>query len=136
MAKGETQMPMAGQYWVRYKSESWTPSSGDNGWVYYYYGMSDTLSDGGFSQNLQKAISAVSKRITDLGGYITLTDTSLFLGTVSGEKMLDQYGMPYLLELQIHASDEISSHTKCGNAWSMHVYYSADKSIYRIQNLL
>ena len=131
IAKGETTTPMAGQYWIRYKSAAWTPTSGDNAWVYYYHGPSDTLNEGSFKLPLQDALNAVSKRITDYGGYVALTDTSLFLGTVTGEKMLDKYGMPYLLEEQLHVENEISTQTKCGNKWSLQVYYTADKNIYK-----
>lgn len=130
IAKGETVIPQAGQYWIRYKSSAWTPTSGDNAWVYYYYGMSDELNDGAFSEELQTALNEVSKRITDYGGYVVLTDTSLFLGNAMGDNMLDSYGMPYLLDGQIHAKDELSNQTKCGNKWSLQVYFAADKNIY------
>lgn len=130
IAKGETVTPQAGQYWIRYKSEAWTPTSGDTAWVYYYYGMSDQLTEGALSANLQSAINTVSKRIADYGNYVVLTDSSLFLGSTTGDKMLDKYGMPYLLEGQIHSNTEMSEQTMCGNRWSMQVYYSADKNIY------
>ena len=129
IAKGETMTPQAGQYWIRYKSSAWTPTSGDTAWVYYYYGMSDELTSGSFSQNLQNALNSVSKRITDYGGYVLLTDYSL-IGISMGDKKLDEYGMPYLLEAQIHNHDEFSNQTKCGNKWSFQAYYTADKNIY------
>ena len=129
IAKGETMTPQAGQYWIRYKSSAWTPTSGDTAWVYYYYGMSDELTSGSFSPNLQNALNDVSKRITDYGGYVLLTDYSL-LGISMGDKKLDEYGMPYLLEAQIHNHDEFSNQTKCGNKWSFQAYYTADKNIY------
>ena len=130
IAKGETVTPQAGQYWIRYKSDSWTPTSGDNSWVYYYYGMSDELNEGALSANLQTALNTVAKRIADYGSFVVLTDASLFLGAATGDKMLDKYGMPYLHDGQIHSTDEISTETMCGNKWAMHVYYLADKSIY------
>ena len=130
IAKGETETPKAGQYWIRYKSNAWTPSAGDTAWVYYYYGPSDVLSEGAFSRNLQNALNEVSKRIADDCEYVILTDTSLFLGNASGDKMLDSYGMPYLLDAQIHNYDEMSDKTKCGNKWSLQIYYTADKNIY------
>ena len=130
IAKGETVTPQAGQYWIRYKSEAWTPTSGDTAWVYYYYGVSGELTEGALSINLQTALNTVARRITDYGSYVTLTDSSLFLGTANGDKMLDQYGMPYLVDGQIHNKDEMSDQTKCGNAWSIQVYYAADKNIY------
>ena len=130
IAKGETETPKAGQYWIRYKSNAWTPSAGDTAWVYYYYGPSDVLSEGAFSRNLQNALNEVSKRIADDCEYVILTDTSLFLGNASGDKMLDSYGMPYLLDAQIHNYDEMSDKTKCGNKWNLQIYYTADKNIY------
>ena len=131
MAKGESTTPKAGQYWIRYKSESWTPTSGDSAWVYYYYGMDGTLSEGALSINLQNALNTVAGRIANYGKNVILTDMSLFLGSTSGEKMLDNYGMPYLNEGQIHNVEEISDATKCGNVWSIQTYYSADKNIYK-----
>ena len=131
IAKGENATPQAGQYWIRYKSESWTPTSGDSSWVYYYYGVDDDLSEDALSLNLKSALNTVANRIVGYGRSVILTDTSLFLGTATGDKMLDKYGMPYLLEGQIHNNDEMATHTACGNAWSMHVYYAADKNIYK-----
>ena len=130
-AKSEDITPQAGQYWIRYKSESWTPTSGDSSWVYYYYGMSDVLTEGAFSSNLLNALNAVANRIVGYGRAVVLTDTSLFLGSATGEKMLDGYGMPYLLEGQIHNADEMSAQTMCGNVWSIQVSFAADKSIYK-----
>ena len=130
IAKGETVTPQAGQYWIRYKSEAWTPTSGESAWVYYYYGMSGELSEGSFSANLQIALNTVANRIVSYGKTVTLTDSSLFLGSPSGDKMLDENGMPYLLDAQIHSVDEFSDKTKCQNEWSIHVYYVGDRSIY------
>lgn len=130
-AKGEITTAMAGQYWIRYKSESWTPSSGESSWVYYYYGMSPELTRGALSMNLQNAINAVSNRLVGYGKNVILTDTSLFLGSTMGDKMLNEYGMPYLLDGQIHDEDETATHTKCGNEWEQPVYYTADKNIYK-----
>ena len=45
--------------------------------------------------------------------------------------MLDEYGIPYLLEEQIHSTNEMSDKTKCGNTWSISVFYAADKNIYK-----
>ena len=131
VAKGETVTPQAGQYWIRYKSESWTPTSGDSSWVYYYYGMSGELYESAFSLNLQSALNAVSARIASYGSSVILTDTSLFLGSASGDKKLDEYGMPYLVEGQVHNEDEASAVTKCGNIWSVSVYYAGDRNIYK-----
>ena len=131
IARGETVTPQAGQYWIRYKSESWTPTSGDSSWVYYYYGMSDELTEGALSLNLQTAINAVANRIVSYGKTVVLTDTSLFLGNAMADKMLDQYGMPYLLDGQIHNLDEMSDKTKAGSVWNIQVYYAADKNIYK-----
>ena len=131
MAKGETVVAQEGQYWIRYKSEAWTPTAGDSSWVYYYYGTSEELSEESFSMNLRSAINAVANRIVGYGRSVMLTDTSFFLGNAMGDKMLDEYGMPYLLEGQVHSKDETSLETKCGNVWSVQTYYSADKSIYK-----
>ena len=132
IAKGEVMVPQAGQYWIRYKSESWTPTTvGDSSWVYYYYGSTGELSQNSLSLNLQNAIQTVSNRIVGYGKSVILTDASLFLGSANGDRLLDDYGMPYLLEGQIHAVDEMSTHTKCGNAWSIQVYFAADKNIYK-----
>ena len=131
LAKGETTVPQAGQYWIRYKSESWTPTSGEYAWVYYYYGDSAALTEGALSANLLKALNAVSARIAGYGKSVVLTDTSLILGSVTGNKLLDDYGMPYLLPGQIHASDELSAETMCANAWTTVVGFAADKNIYR-----
>ena len=131
IAKDETVTPKEGQYWIRYKSEAWTPTSGDSAWVYYYYGSTDELSEGSLSINLRKALNAVANRIASSGRSIVLTDTSLFLGSAMGDKMLDSDGMPYLLDGQIHASDEISDRTACGNVWSIPVAYAADRNIYK-----
>ena len=131
LAKDENVVPQAGQYWIRYKSESWTPTSGENSWVYYYYGESGVLTEGALPMLLLKALNAVSTRIAGYGNTVVLTDTSLFLGYAMGNKMLDEYGMPYLLPQQIHASDEQSQETKCGNVWSTEVGFAADKNIYK-----
>ena len=131
MARGETVTPQAGQYWIRYKSESWTPTSGEAAWVYYYYGTSPTLTEGALSSNLQAALNAVANRITGYGKSVILTDTSLFLGTVMGDKMLDKNGIPYLAPGQIHDKDELAGKTMCGNVWSTQVGFAADRHIYR-----
>ena len=131
IAKGETVTPQAGQYWIRYKSEAWTPTSGDSSWVYYYYGTSDELTEGALSANLLSALNAVANRIVGYGKNVILTDTSLFLSSVTGDKMLDAYGMPYLAPGQIHNRDELSSETMCGNTWSIEVAFAADKNIYK-----
>ena len=131
IARGENVTPQEGQYWIRYKSESWTPTSGDSSWVYYYYGMSGELSESSFSANLQSALNTVANRIVSYGKTVILTDTSLFLGTAMGEKMLDKYGMPYLLPGQIHNVDELSAKTMCENVWSSQVGFAADKNIYK-----
>ena len=134
IAKGETMVPQEGQYWIRYKSESWTPSSGESAWVYYYYGTSETrgeLTEGALSVNLQSAINSVASRIAGDGKTVILTDTSLFLDSAMGEKMLDKYGMPYLAPGQIHIVDEFSGSTMCGNAWSVDVGFAADRNIYK-----
>ena len=131
IAKGETMLPQEGQYWIRYKSESWTPTSGDSSWVYYYYGMDAELSEGALSANLQTALNAVANRIVNYGKGVILTDASLFLGSAMGDKMLDAYGIPYLAPGQIHSLDELSSQTMCGNIWSMQVAFAADRNIYK-----
>ena len=131
LANGETMVPQAGQCWIRYKSESWTPTSGEYAWVYYYYGDSPELTEGALSANLLKALNAVSTRIAGYGKSVVLTDTSLFLGSAIGNKLLDDYGMPYLLPGQIHAADELSSKTMCGNAWTDVVGFARDKNIYK-----
>ena len=131
IAKGETVTPEAGQCWIRYKSASWTPTSGDSSWVYYYYGTSDVLTEGALSANLQAALNAVANRIVGYGKSVILTDTSLILGSSSSNRMLDSYGMPYLASGQIHNADELSSHTMCKNAWSVEVAFAADKNIYK-----
>ena len=131
IAKGETVTPQAGQYWIRYKSDAWTPTSGDSSWVYYYYGTSPELTEGALSANLQTALNAVANRIVGYGKSVVLTDSSLFLGTAQGDKMLDGYGMPYLNPGQIHNEDELSSETMCGNTWSIEVAFAADKNIYK-----
>lgn len=131
IAAGETAIPEAGQYWIRYKSRSWTPTSGDSAWVYYYYGESDELAEGALSANLQAALNEVANRIVGYGKTVVLTDTSLFLGSAMGDKMLDEYGMPYLVPGQIHAADELSRETMCGNAWQGEVGFAADKNIYK-----
>jgi hypothetical protein len=48
-----------------------------------------------------------------------------------GDRMLDEYGMPYLALGQIHAADELSQQTMCGNMWSPQVSFAADKNIYK-----
>lgn len=131
LAKGETMVPQAGQYWIRYKSEAWEPTSGESAWVYYYYGERGELTEGALSSNLLKALNAVATRIAGYGRTVVLTDTSLFLGTAMGDRMLDAYGMPYLLPGQIHITDELSKQTVCGNAWSTEVGFAADKNIYK-----
>ena len=131
IARGESVIPQAGQYWIRYKSAAWTPTSGDSAWVYYYYGMSEELSEDALSANLQAALNTVANRIVGYGKTVILTDTSLLLGTVMGDKMLDEYGMPYLAPEQIHSSDEFSEKTMCGNVWSTQVAFAADKNIYK-----
>lgn len=131
VAKGETVTPREGQYWIRYKSDAWTPTSGDSSWVYYYYGMSNELSEGALSLNLQTALNAVANRIVSYGKSVILTDSSLFLGTAMGNKLLDEYGMPYLMDEQIHNKDEMSVETKCHNKWSVQVSFAADKNIYK-----
>lgn len=131
IAKGETVVPQAGQYWIRYKSAAWTPTSGESAWVYYYYGMSAELSEGALPSNLQNALNAVANRIVSSGKTVILTDSSLFLGSAMGDKMLDEYGIPYLAPGQIHITDEISKETMCGNVWSIEVGFAADKNIYK-----
>ena len=131
VANGETVTPQADQYWIRYKSAAWTPTSGDSAWVYYYYGLTETLSEGALSQNLQAALNEVSNRIVGYGKSVVLTDTSIFLGSTMGDNMLDKYGMPYLAPGQIHSTDELSKQTMCGNVWSIEVAFAADKNIYK-----
>lgn len=130
-ATGETVTAAAGQYWIRYKSRSWTPTSGESAWVYYYYGESDSLSPASFSSNLTGAIEAVSARIAGYGQSVMLTDASLFLGAPVGEMFLDEYGMPYLLPGQIHYEIETANKTKCQSSWNTSVVYTGDKSIYK-----
>ena len=131
IAKGETVTPQAGQYWIRYKSDAWTPTSGDSAWVYYYYGTSDELTESALSMNLQSALNAVANRIVGYGKYVILTDTSLFLDSAMGDNMLDKNGMPYLLPEQIHDVDEMTEYTMCHNKWSIQVCYAGDKNIYK-----
>ena len=131
LAKGETMVPQAEQYWIRYKSDAWEPTSGESAWVYYYYGESGDLNDGALSSNLLKALNAVATRIAGYGKTVVLTDTSLFLGSALGDKMLDKDGRPYLLPGQIHSTDELSKETVCGNAWNNEVGFAADKNIYK-----
>ncbi|MBO7302638.1 MAG: hypothetical protein J6U68_00450, partial [Clostridia bacterium] len=131
MADGETKEPEAGQCWIRYKRSSWTPTSGEGAWAYYYYGMSNVLNEDALPANLLKALNDVSKRIAGYGKTVILTDTSLFLGYVSGDKMLDSYGMPYLLPGQIYVNDELTARTKCENTWVNQVAFAADKNIYK-----
>ena len=131
LAKGEMMVPEAGQYWIRYKSEAWEPTSGENAWVYYYYGDSGELNEGALSANLLKALSVVSTRIASYGKTVVLTDTSLFFGSAMGDKMLDEYGMPYLAPGQIHITDELAKRTVCGNEWTIEVGFAADKNIYK-----
>ena len=130
-ATGEEQLAEVGQYWIRYKSKSWTPDSTGDSWVLYYYGRSGALAQNALSQNLFDALNSVSNRIVGYGKSLVLTDTSLLLGSAMGDKMLDKNGMPYLLDGQIHNKDESSSYTKCGNKWSVPAYYSADREIYK-----
>ena len=131
-ATGETMIPMAGQYWIRYKSEAWMPGSGDSYWVYYYYGSSSSgsLYEGSFSPNLQMALNTVSNRIANMGETVMLTDISL-LGATPATSMLDKYGMPYLLDEQIYDDDEVSESTVCGNLWSMPIAFAGDLNIYK-----
>ena len=131
IANGETVTPLEGQFWIRYKSESWTPTSGDSSWVYYYYGTVGDLSEATLSSNLIAAINTVANRIAGYGRTVILTDTSLFYGTATDDKRLDQYGMPYLLDGQIHSENEQSLRTKCGNQWSVPVHFAADTNIYK-----
>lgn len=129
-ADGETTEAEAGQFWIRYKSKSWTPTSGDSAWVYYFYG-SDKLSREALSANVLEALNTVATRIVGYGKSINLTDNSLFLGNAIGEKLLDSHGMPYLLDAQIHNTDEQASVTKCNNTWSIPIVYAGDRNIYR-----
>jgi len=131
VARGETIIPQEGQYWIRYKSEAWTPMADGSAWVYYYYGTSGELSEGSLSTNLLGAINTVANRIVGYGKSVVLTDTSLFLSGAMGEKMLDAHGMPYLLPGQIHSTDEFSTQTVCGNVWSTRVSFAADRNIYK-----
>lgn len=131
MARGETVVAAEGQYWIRYKSEAWTPNAGESSWVYYYYGMDGKLSVGSLSVNLQSALNAVANRIVSSGKSVILTDTSLFLGTVSGNKMLNEFGMPYLLDAQIHNEGETMEKTLCENVWETFPSFTADKNIYK-----
>ena len=130
IAKQEQRVPQAGQYWIRYKSSAWTPTSGESAWVYYYYGESPELVYGALSSILQDALNSVANRIVDYGKTVVLTDTSLFLGSAMGDKMLDKYGMPYLAAGQIHITDEFSQKTMCENVWSSEVGFAADRNIY------
>ena len=131
MADREDTEPTEGQYWIRYKSKDWTPTSGESYWVYYFYGMSGELYEGAFSANLTEAINTVANRIVSYGKITILTDASIIVGSTTSDKLLDKYGMPYLNELQLHTADEISTHTICGNKWRDGVAYSADTDIYR-----
>ena len=131
IASGESVTPQAGQYWIRYKSKAWTPTSGDSAWVYYYYGNDGDLAENRLSGNLQAALNTVSNRIAKYGKSIILTDESLFLGYAQSSKLLDKYGMPYLLDGQIHSIDEFCDKTICGNIWSSRTSYAADKNIYK-----
>ena len=129
-AEGEEREAKAGQYWIRYKSKAWTPTSGDSAWVYYYYGSSK-LSRDALSANVQSALSEVANRIVSYGQEIILTDASLFSGYVSGNKMLDKYGMPTLSIGQVHNDVETVSVTKCGDVWNVPISFAADRNIYR-----
>ena len=130
-ADGEKVAPQAGQYWIRYKSQNWTPTSGESYWVYYYYGDSGILTEGALSVNLLNALNTVANRITGYGKTLVLTDTSLFLDSAMGDRLLDENGMPYLAPEQIHNVEEISTKTICGNDWSIEVAFAADKNIYK-----
>jgi len=129
-ADGELAEADVGQYWIRYKSKSWTPTSGDSAWVYYYYGK-NKLSKDALSTNVVEALNAVANRIVSYGRSVTLTDNSLFLGSALGEKLLDSYGMPYLLRAQVHSDDEHAPLTKCNDEWAIPIAYAGDKNIYR-----
>ena len=123
-APGETKNAQAGQLWIRYKKNSWTPNSTDSSWVFYYYGEGDAsegINTNAISSNLVSAIEMVVNRIVNYGSDKYLVQ----------EEDLDQKtGAPYLGESQMHVETETVDVAKSGNPFLSGPVYNGDASLY------
>ncbi|MBQ9458177.1 MAG: hypothetical protein IJU64_06750 [Bacilli bacterium] len=124
-AAKETKNAQAGQLWVRYKRNSWTPTSGTGGWAFYYYGegsVSNGLNVNGLSENLNDAIEEVTNRIVGYG-----KDTYLI-----GEDYTDsRTGAPTLSKTQMHVEKETATATRSGNTYVSNPVYQGDAALYQ-----
>ena len=123
-AAGETAIAQEGQLWIRYKKNTWTPSSNSYGWAYYYYGVGSVNSGinvNALSANLNSSINSVVNRIVSAGDMINLVQ----------EWQLDQKtGAPFLASAQIHIARETASQTKTGIGYVVDPVYEGDSDLY------
>lgn len=122
-ASGETMNAQAGQLWIRYKKNTWTPSAGDTGWAFYYYGegnVEDGININALSTNLTGAIEMVVNRIVNYGSDKYLVE----------EDDLDQKtGAPYLASSQIHVEQVSADKTKSDTPFFPGPVYNGDSGI-------
>ena len=130
-ATGETTVAREGQVWIRYKSAEWSAVSplDKTKWVYYYYGVSDTIDVAYFSQNLQNALDTVSKNIVSRGAEVTLPNLSAFNGE-SVDALITKMGPPTLALEQMHNKDKYLSQENLNSKFASDVQYQADTAIY------
>lgn len=117
-----------GEYWIRYKSNDWFPTTNNRDWKYYYYGVGDGTIRWSKMQgtNLDNAISAITSRMIEYYGrevYIH-EDYNNFDGT------LDSYNTPRFYKDQLHDENLKVSKSKCGTLFSTTLEYSEDFAIY------
>ena len=120
-AQGESTVASAGQMWIRYKAKTWTPSSTETAWVYYYH------NDGLFTIQTNRLGSLLSAAID------TVVDTIIQKGSsvnLVGSSYTDSYGAPYLDKNLIHVQKEITKNTKLGSTFSSDITYNGDTAIY------
>ena len=111
----------AGQVWIRYKEENWSPSpnSTTNNWVYYYYAEDSSalpINVDALSNELQIALSTVVGKICSNGKEVDLVT----------EEHLDKYGAPMLSLDQMHIRQESAKVSMSGTAFASAVEYFGD----------
>lgn len=112
----------AGQVWIRYKINTWTPKSMESGWVYYYGGdniKSLKIEPSKLTSSLNSAITAVVNKIISLGSTVNLVGINT-----------DDEGLPYAPINTLHIKAETATKTKNGSVFSTLVSYNGDNGMY------
>lgn len=137
--KASDKEPVAveGQVWIRYKSSTWSVEAPYDGtkWVYYYYGIKDTLDVSMFSDDLKNALNAVTNSIVARGKEVSLPELSAYNGQ-DITSFVQKLGPPTLAPEQVHSKDEFWSDEECSSKFLGDVKYNGDTAIYSSEIVL